>query len=173
MSNRKWTKRWLYDSTIEVPKATKWRRRIKVNNPYNDEEIVDVRGHFVTDVIDLENNTSPFKKQKTLGDCLPSTRNKTHPLKRCNLAEKFNSSNAALQTGIQTEHGVMSSFVSWKQQNAYSESTCLQDELDDCGGEYSVHFDCFQLDNRSVCHDFLQWLFLLSNRYQSIRKRWK
>ena len=157
MSNRKWTKRWLYDSTIEVPKATKWRRRIKVNNTHNDEEIVDVRhGHVVTEVIDLENNTSPFKKQKTLGDCLPSTRNKTHPLKRCNLAEKFNSSNAALQTGIQTEHGVMSSFVSWRQQNAYNESTCLQDELDDCGGEYSVHFDCFQLDNRSVCHDFLQ-----------------
>ena len=74
--------------------------------------------------------------------------------KRCNLGGKFNSSNAALQTGIQTEHGVMSSFVA-RQQNAYSESKCLQDELDDCGGEYSVHFDCFQLDSRSVCHDFL------------------
>jgi len=155
MSNRKWTKRWLYDSTIEVPKATKWRRSIEVKNPHNDEEIVDVRGHFVTEVIDLGSNTSPFKKQRTLGDCLPSTRHETHPSKRCNLGEKFNSSNATLQTGIQTEHGVMSSFVS-RQQNAYSESTCLQDELDNCGGEYSVHFDCFQLDSRSVCHDFLQ-----------------
>lgn len=155
MSNRKWTKRWMYDSNIEVPKATKWRRRIEVNNPHNDEESMDVRGHFVTEVIDLGSNTSPFKKQKTLGDCLPNTRNETHPLKRCNLGEKFSSSNATLQTGIQTEHGVISSFVS-RQENAYSESTSLQDELDDCGGEYSVHFDCFQLDNRSVCHDFLQ-----------------
>lgn len=153
MSNSKWNKRWLYDSTIEVPKATKWRRRIEVKKNHNDEEIVDVRGHFVTEVIDSGSNTSPFKKQKTLGDCLHSTRNETYPSKRCNLGEKFNSSNAALQTGIQTEHGVMSSFVS-RQQNDYS--TCLQDELDDCGGEYSVHFDCFQLDNQSVYHDFLQ-----------------
>lgn len=155
MSNRKWSKRWLYDSTVEVPKATKWRRRIEVNNPPNDEEMVDVRGHFVTEVIDLGSNTSPFKKQKTLGDCLPSTRNETHPSKRCNLGEKFNSSNDALQTGIQTEHGVMSSFVS-RQENAYSESACLQDELADCGGDYCDHFDCFQLEKRIVCYDFLQ-----------------
>ena len=128
---------------------------MEVNNLHNDEEIVDVRGNFVTEVIDLGNNTSPFKRQKTLGDCLQSTRNETHPSKKCNLGEKFNSSNAALQTEIQTEHRVMSSFVS-RQQNAYSESTCLQDELEDFGGEYSVHFDCFQFGNWSVCHDFLQ-----------------
>ena len=54
MSNRKWTKRWLYDSTIEGPKAANWRRRIEVNNLHNDEEIMDVRGNFVTEVIDLE-----------------------------------------------------------------------------------------------------------------------
>ena len=38
-------------------------------------------------MIDLESNTSLFKKQKTLGDCLPSSRNKTHPLKIFNLGK--------------------------------------------------------------------------------------
>ena len=46
--------------------------RVKKN--HSDEEIVDVRGHFVTEVADLGSNTSPFKKQRTLGDCLPSAR---------------------------------------------------------------------------------------------------
>ncbi|XP_067019318.1 uncharacterized protein [Acropora muricata] len=35
----------------------------------------------------------------------------------------------------------MSSFVSWKQQNAYSESTCFQDELDDCGDTNQLERD--------------------------------
>lgn len=66
MSNRKRSKRWLYDSTIEVPKATKWRCRIKVNNPHNDKEIVDVHGHFVTEVIDLEAILHRLRSRKLL-----------------------------------------------------------------------------------------------------------
>lgn len=88
-SNAEWNKRWLYDSTVEVPKSRNWRRRIAFNNPNNDEEIVDVCGEFATEVIELGRNTSPFKKQKTLGDCLPSRRNKTRPSKECNPEKKI------------------------------------------------------------------------------------
>ena len=84
MSNPKWSKRWLYDSTVEVPRTTKWRRSLEFNNRTAEEEIVDVRdGRFSSELIDLGNNTSPFKKRKVLGDCLPDMKNTSHPSEKC------------------------------------------------------------------------------------------
>lgn len=65
MSRKNWTKRWLFDSTIEIPKVTKWRRKVEVNTCNNDEEIGDVRGDFATEACDLGSNTSPLKKPRT------------------------------------------------------------------------------------------------------------
>lgn len=96
MFNRKWFKCWLYDFIVEVLKVMKWRCRIEVNNFYNDEEIVDVCGYFVIEVIDLGSNILLFKKQKILGDCLFSIRNEIYFLKRCNFGEKFNFLNDVL-----------------------------------------------------------------------------
>lgn len=145
-SNPKWNKRWLFDSTVEVPKSTKWRRTIAFNNLNNDEEIVDVRGEFATEVIELGSNTSPFKKQKTLGDCLPSRRNKTCSSKECYPEKNFNSSSSALPTSIQTEEGVMASTVCTQ-----SPSKIMQDQyLVDGEGELDVIFTVFQLENRFI-----------------------
>ena len=88
-SNSNWSKCWLYDSTVEVPKATKWRRRLKINSPVNDVETVDVRGEFASEVIDLGNNTSPFEKQKVLGDCLKDGEIKSHGSKKYNHVKKM------------------------------------------------------------------------------------
>ena len=120
-SNSNWSKRWLYDSTVEVPKATKWRRRLEINRPVNDVESENVRGEFASEVIDLGNNTSPFKKQKVLGDCLQDGESKSHRSKKYNPVKKYNLSSTALQTKTQTEDGEMSCEV--------------QDRLGDCEGE--------------------------------------
>lgn len=111
----------MYDSTVEVPKATKWRRRLEINSPVNDVETVDVRGEFASEVIDLGNNTSPFKKQKVLGDCLQDGEIKSHRSKKHNPVKKYNLSSTASQTKTQTEGGEMSCEV--------------QDRLGDCEGE--------------------------------------
>ena len=38
MSISDWKKRWLYDSKVEIPKTTKWRRRFEnINNGISDD----------------------------------------------------------------------------------------------------------------------------------------
>jgi len=49
-------------------------------------------------VIDLGNNTSPLKKQKILGECLSSTKNKTLSSSVCLSEEKENCVELDLQT---------------------------------------------------------------------------
>ena len=74
----------MYDSAVEVPRTTKWRRSLEFNNRTVEEEVVDVRdGRFSSELFDLGNNTSPFKKQKVIGDCLPDMKNKNHPSNNC------------------------------------------------------------------------------------------
>ena len=46
MSTPRWSRRWLYDSTVEVPKTTRWRRKIDSSNPAREDEVVDIRGEF-------------------------------------------------------------------------------------------------------------------------------
>lgn len=76
MSSSKWSKRWLYDTRVEVPKTTRWRRRrINFSNlalRENFTATVDVnRIGFSSEVMeDLRKNTSPLKRQKLFGDCL-------------------------------------------------------------------------------------------------------
>ena len=72
MLNSKWSKRWLYDTTVEVPKTTRWRRRIIFNNlPLEENVTVDnVRSEFTSEVIEDLKPHSPFKRQKLLCDCL-------------------------------------------------------------------------------------------------------
>lgn len=71
MSKSRWSKRWLYDPTVEVPRTTRWRRNIEFSDPTSDEEIDDIRGEFSSEVYeDLGKNTSPFKKRKLVDECL-------------------------------------------------------------------------------------------------------
>ena len=83
MSTPRWSRRWLYDSTVEVPKTTRWRRKIDSSSPTREDEVVDIRGEFSSEgfvdssLVDLGNNTSPFKKQKLLDECLSNEMNKT------------------------------------------------------------------------------------------------
>lgn len=46
MPKSRWSKRWLYDPTVEVPRTTRWRRKIELSDPASDEEIDDIRGEF-------------------------------------------------------------------------------------------------------------------------------
>lgn len=121
MSNRTWSKRWLYDSTVEVPKTTRWRRRIEFSNPALEEEIVDVRGEFSSEVIeDFRNNTSPLKKQKLSDDCLQNE-------------EKIKSQSSS-NDGLQTSAGGHdTSSIMHEIGHEYFE---MGDELVDCEGEY-------------------------------------
>lgn len=72
MSTSKWKKRWLYDSKVEIPKTTKWRRSSEFIEPAVDDDFRhrDVRQDLSSETIDLGNNISPFKKQRILEDCL-------------------------------------------------------------------------------------------------------
>jgi len=72
MSNSKWSKRWLYDSTVGVPKTTRWRRRLNFNNPPLEENVTvdNVHSEFTSEVIKDLDHTSPFKRRKLLGSCL-------------------------------------------------------------------------------------------------------
>ena len=89
MSNSKWKKRWLYDSNIEIPKTTKWRRGSEFIEPVADVDFrvrdmqQDLSSETIDMVIDLGNNTSPLKKQKILGECLSSTQKKTLSSSTC------------------------------------------------------------------------------------------
>ena len=76
MSKSKWSKRWLYDPTVEVPRTTRWRRNIEFSDRTSDEEIDDIRGEFSSEVYeDLGKNTSPFKKRKLVDECLENENN--------------------------------------------------------------------------------------------------
>lgn len=129
MSRKNWTKRWLFDSTIEIPKVTKWRRKVEVNTCNNDEEIGDVRGDFATEACDLGSNTSPLKKPRTtLGDCLPSSS------KKIELGKSFKSSNTASQMAIRSAEGII---------RINSTQECVHNELVDCVGE-SIELSYFK-----------------------------
>lgn len=71
MSKSRWSKCWLYDPTVEVPRTTRWWCNIEFSDPASDEEIDDIRSEFSSEVYeDLGKNTSPFKKRKLLDECL-------------------------------------------------------------------------------------------------------
>ena len=65
MSISDW-KRWLYDCKVEIPKTTKWRRHCEnINNGISDDiRLVDVWEDLSSDMIELVNNTSLFKRQR-------------------------------------------------------------------------------------------------------------
>ena len=76
MSKSRWSKRWLYDPKVQVPRTTRWRRNIEFSDPTSDEEIDDIRGEFSSEVYeDLGKNTSPFKKRKLVDECLENENN--------------------------------------------------------------------------------------------------
>lgn len=76
MSKSRWSKRWLYDPTVEVPRTTSWWRNIEFSDPASDEEIDDIRSEFSSEVYeDFGKNTSPFKKRKLLDECLQNKNN--------------------------------------------------------------------------------------------------
>ena len=66
MSISDWKKRWLYDSKVEIPKTTKWRRRCEnINDSISDDICLgDVWKDLSSDTTELVNNTSLFIKGK-------------------------------------------------------------------------------------------------------------
>ena len=76
MSKSRWSKLWLYDPTVKVPRTTRWRRNIEFSDSTSDEEIDGIRGEFSSEVYeDLGKNTSPFKKRKLVDECLENENN--------------------------------------------------------------------------------------------------
>lgn len=81
----KWKKRWLYDSKVEIPKTTKWRRSgesaslANVDNSGLGDVGQDIPSETIHGIIDLGNNTSPFKKRRILRDCLSNRQSETLP----------------------------------------------------------------------------------------------
>ena len=78
MSISDWKKR-LYDSKVEIPKTTKWRRSCEnINNGVSDDICLgDVWEDLSSDTIELGNNTSPLKRQRLLTGCLSNLRTNT------------------------------------------------------------------------------------------------
>ena len=111
MSNSKWKKRWLYDSNVEIPKTTKWRRNSKFIEPVVDDNFrvrdmrEDLSSETIDMVIDLGHNTSPLKKQKILGDCLSSTQEKSLSSRVCISEKKVLSGELDLQTANVKAYG--------------------------------------------------------------------
>ena len=105
MSTPKWKKRWLYDSKVEIPKTTKWRRSSEVIEPAVDDNfrLRDARQDLVSSetiglITDLGNNISPLKKRRILGDCLSRTQTKSLLLSFCLSETKVNDVELDLQT---------------------------------------------------------------------------
>lgn len=122
MSNSKWSKRWLYDGTIKVPRTTKWRRRIEFSDRACEEEIDDVRGEFSSEVYeDLGNNTSPVKKRRLLNDCLPNEKNESQ--KSCSDGSQTTAAGCDLSTS-----NCLQEIDDYGFEN-------IEDEAVDCGGE--------------------------------------
>ena len=97
MSTSKWKKRWLYDSKVEIPKTTKWRRSSEFIEPVFDDDFhlrdarQDLSSETIDTIIDLGNNISPFKKQRIFkGDCLSRTQTKTLSSSACLSKKKVN-----------------------------------------------------------------------------------
>ena len=111
MSNSKWEKRWLYDSNVEIPKTTKWRRSSKFIEPVVDDNFrvrdmrEDLSSETIDMVVDLGHNTSPLKKQKILGDCLSSTQEKSLSSRVCISEKKVLSGELDLQTANVNAYG--------------------------------------------------------------------
>ena len=123
MSTSKWNKRWLYDSKVEIPKTTKWRRNNEFTNPAVGDARQDFSSKTIDGVIDLGNNTSPFKKQRILGDCLANTQTKTLSSSMC-VYENNNSMELDSQTAVNTSD----------LDDASKQTENMQDLLD-CKGE--------------------------------------
>ena len=80
MANSKWNRRWLYDSEVKVPKTTRWRRKLEYGSPATGDGNGDHAnvGDISSTIGGLRNDTSPFKKQKLIDDCLSDDKNDDH-----------------------------------------------------------------------------------------------
>ena len=92
MSISDWKKRWLYDSKVEIPKTTKWRRRCEnINNSISDNiRLGDAWEDLSSDTIELGKNTSPFKRQNL------ATNTSSSIIKRCERKNSYG--NFCMQT---------------------------------------------------------------------------
>ena len=99
-----WKKRWLYDSKVEIPKTTKWRRSSEFTEPAVDDDFrlrdarQDLSSETIGMITDLGNNISPLKKRGILGDCLSRTQTKSLLSSFCLSEKKVNDVELDLQT---------------------------------------------------------------------------
>ena len=80
MASSKWTRRWLYDSEVKVPKTTRWRRKLEYGSPVTEDGNGDRanEGDISSIIGGLRNDTSPFKKRKLIDDCLTDDKGDDH-----------------------------------------------------------------------------------------------
>ena len=104
MSTSKWKKRWLYDSKVEIPKTTKWRRSSEFTELVVDDDFrlrdarQDLSSETIGMITDLGNNISPSKKRRILGDCLSRTQTKSLLSSFCLSEKKVNDVELDLKT---------------------------------------------------------------------------
>ena len=126
MSISDWKKRWLYNSKVEIPKTTKWRRRCEnINNSISDDiRLVDVWEDLSSDTIELGNNTSPFKRQRLLRGCLSNlpTNTSSSIIKRCERKNSYG--NFCMQTENAEELELCLQYCQMVFIHAFSLSVC-------------------------------------------------
>ena len=66
MASSKWTRRWLYDSEVKVPKITRWRRKLEYGSVVTEDGNGDRanEGDISLIIGSLRNDTSPVLKSE-------------------------------------------------------------------------------------------------------------
>ncbi|XP_068724371.1 uncharacterized protein [Montipora capricornis] len=138
MSSSDWKKRWLYDSKVEIPKTTKWRRRCEnINHGISDDiRLGDVWEDLSSETIELGNNTSPFKRQRLLRDCLSNLPKNTSSsiIKPCERNTSYGNFCMQTENAEDLELCRNNDSPSVDSSNIGYHGSCNQTDMQDCDG---------------------------------------
>ena len=143
MSTSDWKKRWLYDSKIEIPKTTRWRRRCEnINNGSDDIRLGDAWEDLPSDTIELGSNTSPFKRQRLLRDCLSNipTSTSSSIIEPCERKTSYGNFCMQTETGEELELCLTNDRPLRDSSNIGHHVSCSQTDMKDCDGKMILIF---------------------------------
>ena len=159
MSKSMWRKRWLYDSKVEVPRTTRWRRRTDFSGPVVEHENDGVlRGEFASEVYeDWGKNTSPVKKQRLLNDCLSVEENEIQT------SNNKESQTTVVTSDVRSDRGCD---VALPHPNHLLQEIVefenMEDEAVDCRGKENLNFRHLRLPPRQNLRFLFSLFFFLS-----------
>jgi len=144
MSTSDWKKRWLYDSKVEIPKTTKWRRRCEnINQGISDDiRLGDAWEDLPSDTIELGNNTSPFKRQRLLRDCLSNlpTNTSSSIIEPCERKTSYGNFCMQTETAEDLELCLTNDRPLGDSSNIGHHVSCSQTDMQDCDGKMILIF---------------------------------